>query len=482
MFRLRQRMIDEFTAWANAPGEVRDRIGILLQSRAERLDRPDPTRWRSGDVHALFMDYVAPRQVDAWGLAEHGLDTVRDYLRFLDETGRLHPGSARPAALFKELDRLAAKFPAAMADTDRWGLAKRIFTAMLRDGIRPDGDPAELDAWAARFSAREPEERREVLGRMMEQQQGYATGTVLINDGQVAMVGGGRKPLKHLVWPDLPCDCGCTAPTEAAPVTLPDDTTLAKAVPGAALLPELAALAGWVGPGGRAVDDRGEIRKADRPALRTALGLPAGKSGEPVGTTLWQVGIEFDVVQLRRGRVVPGPGADLVGAVLAGTAPARETLDLWAGLAEVLIHPITPMHAEKGTEHLRDWLAPWTPLFLELLCAADGPADLDALIDRLLEEQVGRLPSGDPDLFAGIAATAVRNILATLARHGAVAVDGVPEDPEREAVAAAYGTTSWAMWPEPGSTVALTDLGRYLVRRRQLPEGAASLDSAPAGP
>lgn len=484
MFRLQQRIVDEFTAWAAARGivpdgaagtEWQDRITILLQDRV-KLDRPDPTRWRSGDVHALFMDYVAPRQVDAWGLAERGLDSVRDYLRFLDDTDRLHPASARPAALFKELDRLAAKYPSAMADTTDWRLAKRVFTAMLRDGVRPDGDPAEVDAWAARFSAREPEERREVLGRLMEEQEGYATGHLLVNDNQVAMVGAGRKPLKHLIWPDLPCECGCTEQARFAPVALPDDAALAKAVStdGAALLRDLAALAGWVGPDGRAVDDRGEVRKADRPALLTALGLPVGKDSADgtVMTTLWRTGIEFDVVRLHRTRVVRGPGADLVAAVLAGTAPVQETLELWVDLADVLIHPITPMHAEKGTEHLRTWLDPWTPLFLGLLYAANGPADLQALTDRLLDEQAGRLPDGDPELFAGIAGTAIRNILATLARHGAVTVTGVTEDPERAAVAAAYGTTLWAMWPEPGTTVALTDLGTYLVRRRLLAEGA----------
>jgi hypothetical protein len=101
--RFQQRIVVEFTAWASAEGIVpgdtagrqwRERITFLLQGRAAYLDRPDPTRWRSGDVHDLFMTYVVPRQVDAWGLAEHGLDTVRDYLRFLDATDRLHPPNA----------------------------------------------------------------------------------------------------------------------------------------------------------------------------------------------------------------------------------------------------------------------------------------------------------------------------------------------------------------------------------------------------
>ncbi|GAA3232283.1 hypothetical protein ACFO1B_20755 [Dactylosporangium siamense] len=453
MSRMRQRLVDDFIAWApSGDAGRRGRIEVLLRRR------PDPTRWRSGDVHTLLMDAVAPGQVDAWQLSERGLDTLRDFLRFLDDTGRLHPASARPAALLKELDRLTAKFPAAMADTTRWDLTKRIFTAMLRDGVRPDGDPAEVGAWAARFSARGPQERREVLGNLMEQER-HATGTVLVTGDQVTMAPPGRPARTR------------PAPDRSGPVPT-DDAALAKAVSndGAARLRDLATLAGWVGPEGHAVDGRGEVRKADRPALLAALGLP--EDGEPVLTNLWQTGLEFDVVQLVRGRAVRGPGADLVDAVLDGTAPVPAALELWTDLADVLIHPITPLHAEKGTEPLRRWLAPWAPMFLDLLGATAGPADLQALTDRLLAEQAGHLPRREPELYRRIAGTAIRNILATLARHGAVTVTGFTADPDREAAAAAAGTTTWAMAPEPGLTVELTDLGRHLM----------SVRSAPAGP
>ena len=118
--RFQLRVIDEFVGWARAQGYVpaggavrlRDRIAILLQARADYLDKPDPTRWRSGDVHELLMAYVAPRQVDLWNLAEHGVATIRDYLRFLDATDRPHPASTRVATLLKEVDRLAPKYPA----------------------------------------------------------------------------------------------------------------------------------------------------------------------------------------------------------------------------------------------------------------------------------------------------------------------------------------------------------------------------------
>jgi hypothetical protein len=56
-----------------------------------------------------------------------------------------------------------------MADTSRWRLAKRVFTAILADGIPLDAEPAVLDAWAQRFTARDAAGRREVLGELMDQ-------------------------------------------------------------------------------------------------------------------------------------------------------------------------------------------------------------------------------------------------------------------------------------------------------------------------
>ena len=316
-------MIDEWAAWIvedgiAAPGAEdplwRDRITILLQSRADYLDQRDPDRWRSGDVHELFMTYVVPRQVDAWGLAEHGLDTVRGLLRFLDATDRLHPASTRGADLLKELDRLSPKYPAAMADRSRWWLAKRVFTAILADGIALDAEPAVLDAWAERFSAREPEGRRAVLGELMDQHPGYATGRLLVHDGQVAILRARSTAAKHLAWPDLAGDCGCEQPARFPPVSLPDSAALTKqvATDGAGLLRRLAALAAWAGEG-RSIDDRGGVCKADRPAVLAALGLPGDidhRREVPVLTRLWRLAIEFDIIQLRRDPGGPRDGRE----------------------------------------------------------------------------------------------------------------------------------------------------------------------------
>jgi hypothetical protein len=491
-FRLRRRVIDEFTDWARAQGIVpggeagrlwRERITILLQGRADYLDKPDPTRWRSGEVHDLFMTHVVPRQVDAWGLAEHGVDTIRDYLRFLDATDRLHPASTRLPTLLRELDRLAPKYPAAMADTSRWRLAKRVLTAVMADGIALNAEPAVLDAWAERFSARDAEGRREVLGELMDRHPEYATGPVLIRHGQVAVLRAGLPPVKHLVWPDLACDCGCEEQAQFPPIALPDPAVLAKEVAtyGAGLLRQLAALAAWVGETGRTVDDRGEPRKSDRYELLAALGLPAEaarRTEVPGVARLWRLAIEFDIIQLRRTRVVPGAGADLVSAALAGKGSPEQALDLWSDLADALVHPSVPVSLPKGGEHLRTWLQlPWTPRSLGLLYEASAtgePADLDALTAQLLKEYVYRMPPGDPEFFAGLAAISVRQTLADLAQHGAVTIAGTSGEPDHwhAVTAAVLDTMVWALHPEPGLTVELTDLGRYLARQGLLAENA----------
>lgn len=460
----------------------RDRITVLLQGRTDYLNRPDPTRWRSGDVHELFMTYVVPRQVDAWGLAEHGLDTIRGFLRFLDATDRLHPASTRVPTLLKELDRLAPKYPAAMADTSRWQLAKRVFTAILAHGIALDADPGVLDAWAEWFSARDPEDRRAVLGELMDQRPGYATGRMLIHDGQVEIIAPGAPAAKHLVWPDSPCDCGCEQQAQFPPVSLPDPATLAKLVTtdGADFLRLLAGLAAWAGDGGKTVDNRGELRKADRPAVLTALGLPSNMDqlgGTSSLTRLWRLAIEFDVIRLRRTQIVSGPGAGLVADVLAGDTAPERALDLWSDIADTLIQPPGPPNPSKDDKHMHDWLRPWTPRFLGILYADTGagePARLDTVAEKLLDKYADKLPPSDPDVFAALAAALVRNTLAALAGHGAVTITATGDDvvTQQAAAFAALGMATWALHAEPGIAVDLTDLGRYLVRQRLLAENA----------
>lgn len=231
---------------------------------------------------------------------------------------------------------------------------------------------------------------------------------------------------------------------------------------------------------GRPVDERGEVRKGERPGLLAALGLaaePGLSTDAPAVARLWRLAVEFDIIQVRRTRVVRGTGAAVVDAVLAGEAGAEQTLDLWRDLADRLIHPPAPASVPKGGERLHDWLKPWVPRSLGMLYAAAAggePAELETLTDQLLDEFDHRLPPGNPDVFAHLAALTVRQALADLAHHGAVVVTGAGDeaDPRHAATAAVLGTAVWAVHPEPGLAIGLTDLGRYLVRERLLAENA----------
>ncbi|GAA2605645.1 hypothetical protein [Paractinoplanes durhamensis] len=163
----------------------------------------------------------------------------------------------------------------------------------------------------------------------------------------------------------------------------------------------------------------------DAHAGLAALDLPATSDrtgGTPALIRIWRLAIEFDVIQLRRTRVLAGSGASLIANTLAGAAEPEQVLDFWSDLADELLDPPAPAIAPKNGEHLRDWMRPWMPRFLGILytaTASSEPAVLDTMIDQLLDEYERRLPPGDPALFAGLAAAVVRNTLSDLAsRNG----------------------------------------------------------------
>lgn len=282
--RGRQRVARAFEAWAAIRGFLpadsegrqvwRDRIEIILQGRGEYLGRPDATLWRSGDVHRVLMDHLVPRQNDAWGLAEHGVETLRRFLEFLDDTERLHPRSTKVTTLLKELDRAAPGFPAAMADTSRYRLAKRVWTAMRADGLSDDSDPAEIDRWAERFSTLDADGRRPVLGELLDENPEYAFARLLVHGGEVALLKPGMPADKRLIWPDAgECDCGCADRETPVPEGLPTERELGAAVAGSTLLQRLSALGAWASAQGRPVDRRGEPLRKELASVASAVGM-----------------------------------------------------------------------------------------------------------------------------------------------------------------------------------------------------------------
>ena len=86
------------------------------------------------------------------------------------------------------------------------------------------------------------------------------------------------------------------------------------------------------------------------PVLLAALDLPASSDrtgGTPALTRIRRLAIEFDVIQLRRSRVVAGSGASLMANTLAGAGEPEQILDFWSDLADELLDPSAGERAEE---------------------------------------------------------------------------------------------------------------------------------------
>ncbi|MEC3978790.1 hypothetical protein [Amycolatopsis sp. H20-H5] len=429
---------------AEAAEVWRGRVQIMLQGRAEYLGQPDATLWRSGDLHRLLMDNLAPRQADGWDLAEHAVDTLRDFLRFLDDTERLHPGSTRVATLRTELDRAEAGFDEAMADPSRHRLAKRVWTAIAADGLSFDADPAEIDRWAERFSALDAEGRRPVLRDLIDAEPMYGIARLLVHGGGVALVDPAESPDKSLVWPDLEeeCDCGCADRVTPPLAELPSDAELSRAVVESRTLRVLLGFGEWAGARGRPVDRRGEPVRKELLTLVPALGLadlPVRQLGElPAVATLWALALDLDVLSLRRTRVIAGSGLARVQAALSGDAEPAAALALWDEVHDGLVDYLVTVAAAAE---------PWVPHFLGNLYHRQSSGEFDDIRDIVSEVLAERGP-GPLDLFVDgmepVVLPLLLNGLSVLAEHGAVELAPV-DSPAR---------------------VRLTALGRRIVYRR----------------
>ncbi|MFF0144062.1 hypothetical protein ATK36_4252 [Amycolatopsis sulphurea] len=453
----------------------RDRIEIILQGRGEYLGRPDATLWRSGDVHRVLMDHLVPRQNDAWGLAEHGVETLRRFLEFLDDTERLHPRSTKVTTLLKELDRAAPGFPAAMADTSRYRLAKRVWTAMRADGLSDDSDPAEIDRWAERFSTLDADGRRPVLGELLDENPEYAFARLLVHGGEVALLKPGMPADKRLIWPDAgECDCGCADRETPVPEGLPTERELGAAVAGSTLLQRLSALGAWASAQGRPVDRRGEPLRKELASVASAVGMAgAGRAARcladvPALAVLWELALELDVLSLRRNRVCAGDRMAGIRSALGGETSPDAALDVWDDVHDVVLVSVA---AVIGPElgHLSGFGEQLIPHLLGNLytqCPQGEFADVRSLIDEVVSETTEDLPAAAADIAGMLAIPVLGHGLAALAEHGAVQVDGAGAASSASWAALEAGTPAWAADVPDGLRVRLTDLGRRLVYMR----------------
>jgi hypothetical protein len=458
-------------------GNAASCLELLLEARESWLNCFDPTLWKTGDVHRLLIDTAAPRLTDSYRLTEHGPAVLRVLVDFLDDTDRFHPGSMRTAALRKELDRATAKFPATMADESVWRLAKRVFTAMRADGVDLVDDGA-VDAWAAAFSAAPAERRRAVLGVLLDRQPEFLTCQFVVRDSQVAAIAPGMPvpPQLRRHDPDTCQDC-LEAPANP-PVALPATNELADAARESALVRKMIACGRWAGAG-QGVTRQGFPSAADTRSLAAALGVEvSGSVRDPrdhVGLVRsWWLALDAEILRLHRTVVVAGPGLAALERAVADDTDPEHILRAWKEMVDIAVSGPTQLAArDNPVPKLDEFCRPWGPRALGELYRINEPVQLDDLIDTLITDYHG---SDAEEMLAVMVGTAVRTGLLAGAEGGAV--DVVPGDTETEInplarhSSAMLGEPAWAVAPIPGTQVALTPLGRYLVRLNLLAEGS----------
>ncbi len=136
-------------------------------------------------------------------------------------------------------------------------------------------------------------------------------------------------------------------PDELPPIRLPPDPELAVAARAVPMLAELAALASWVGEGGREVDADAWLSDADQADAISVLGVPAERFGY-----LWKYAGAVDWIE---------------EAPAGGRVTAGETAREWAD-------------GDEGA--IGAWASTFAAVLTESMCAAatgaqDRPADVD---------------------------------------------------------------------------------------------------------
>ncbi|GGS58773.1 hypothetical protein GCM10010156_16800 [Planobispora rosea] len=110
-------LLQAFILWAreHAPGSDSNLVGsVALWHRLAASD--DVGRWRTADLHTVLLDRMPQVVEDPEAAADGLVPSVRAYLTYLSDTGRLAKGSAPLRELLTELDRIEDDVVDAMED------------------------------------------------------------------------------------------------------------------------------------------------------------------------------------------------------------------------------------------------------------------------------------------------------------------------------------------------------------------------------
>jgi hypothetical protein len=213
------------------PDTVREALVFRHDSRDGRLGY-----WTPELVRRFLLEIVPERFTGDIETYAHVPEALRTWLRFLDHAGALHPHGSDLAELEAAVDDSAAAFPAAFTDPANWGPARIAAQAALASGI-----DLATPAGVERFNA--------VMGSADHDSEAMAA----------AVARQAERRTRSYRLPALPA---LELPRPERTAALAAD---AEAVRGAV------AFLDWLGEG-RALTQKGNLRKGDAAALAELLG------------------------------------------------------------------------------------------------------------------------------------------------------------------------------------------------------------------
>jgi hypothetical protein len=405
-------------AWAQSQGAVFDldaaqeALVFRHHSRDGRLGHWTPELVRE------FLTEIAPERFTG-GLEHyaHLPEALRTWLRFMDFTGALDPTGSGLAELEAAVDECAERFPETFTDPANWGPSRIAAEAALASGIdlsTPDG----IERFNAFMADEEPVYDREMMAAAVA-----------------------RQAARQIRSPRLPALPAVELPTADQVSALAAATEAARGV---------AALLDWLGEG-RALTQRGNLRKADAAALVDLLGTGDDTDSFTSAADL--------------------PVLNWYTELVVGTGLARRVKQRLVPVAKrsrIARDPVALLRAAWGTASL--WRTPRPGLFAR---ADEDEAVMRTLIEALLgtasgadlpvgaiRERIARAVYGDgadPDDLRGLVAALtldlrIDHVLTVMHRLGTVEFDGPWSRDE-------FGVN------EPGEDIAvrLTELGHALM-------------------
>ncbi|MEU9918683.1 hypothetical protein [Streptomyces sp. NPDC051001] len=251
-----------------------------------------------------------------------GPGTLRTLLRFLHAVRLADPRGPALDDSLGAVDAVAERYPVAMADRTRWGLAKFWAVTAAEQGVDVM-DGAALQRFAERAQRGDVAYDQRTLDAIMDRR---------LNGPGVA--DGARAE------PQLP-------------VVLPSDGELRRRAEASTIVAQLRGLAQWVGREGRMVTATGRLRMADARELVDGLGTGDRTEGVRSSSDLPRLGLLVEwakkarLVRVAKGRLY---------AVAKARPALADPLQLWSRAFDALFEPRQALIGARSGWHVESML------------------------------------------------------------------------------------------------------------------------------